>query len=637
MFFFFMYFLTQMVEEGMDGNVVMVTLGAEGGVETVDEEQGTSYMELKPSTTLLVPMELMESHESLVGCPQLGPPELHQATTQDQLTSETHSDFSLMLDVDDEVKDPEMPPLNEDLEFSVPPTLSPAVDDDDPVANSEVILLDKEVQDAPVSGEAREQEQGEETAIMVRADVEGSLADEVNAQILTTDANHEPEDVTNLLSAQLRVEEEEPAGFLMPEASPQQELPEEVAESVAVEEEVRLNDENPESEAHHKEPEENGPVNIDIEGTAISEAESAAVEKNDPKASEPEEDSEEMETDTETKKNPAGRPRKQKDVKEAASSDSQVGEEPVEETPASQEKKSIPPNPPRRTTRGKSVTFISPLSEEKEELQEDEKLVEAQSNVVPVSLRRTPRKSKQNTEAAVTPRRSSRRAQQEPPEEEEPVEAMNQGATVLATSKLAFSGRRRVSQRTASTRSSQSGDQESSGSELGGSEDDVADTKPSRTSSSRTPTPSKRRTPQSSTPRRSSRRILGSVDVVSVPLEIVKEENEQEEVFTSLKRTSKQTKAETAEEQPVLLEEVEEEEEEQKKARASSPGRTTRHSSRNSLTVYSQVRTQKDKKYLSFELSRKHICIFTALDRFMLSIIYCITSSEQQEDEKTHC
>lgn len=615
----------------------MVTLGAEGGVETVDEEQGTSYMELKPSTTLLVPMELMESHESLVGCPQLGPPELHQATAQDQLTSETHSDFSLMLDVDDEVKDPEMPPLNEDLEFSVPPTLSPAVDDDDddPVANLEVVLLDKEVQDAPVSGEAREQGQGEETAIMVRADVEGSLVDEVNAQILTTDANHEP-DVTTLLSAELTVEEEEPAGLLMPEASPQQELPEEVAESVAVEEEVRLDDENPETEAHHKMPEENGPVNIDIEGTTISKAESATVEKNDLKASEPEEDSEEMETDTDKKKNPAGRPRKQKDVKEeAASSDSQVGEEPVEETPASQGKKSIPPNPPRRTTRSKSVTFISPLSEEKEELQEDEKLVEAQSNVVPVSLRRTPRKSKQNTEAAVTPRRSSRRAQQEPPEEEEPVEAMNQGATVLATSKLAFSGRRRVSQRTASTRSSQSGDQESSGSELGGSEDDVADTKPSRTSSSRTPTPSKRRTPQSSTPRRSSRRILGSADVVSVPLEIVKEENEQEEVFTSLKRTSKQTKAETAEEQPVLLEEVEEEEE-QKKARASSPGRTTRHSSRNSLTVDSQVRTQKDKTYLSFELSRKHICIFTALDRFM-SIIYCITSSEQQEDEKTHC
>lgn len=609
----------------------MVTLGAEGEVETVDEEHGTSYMELKPSTTLLVPMELMEGHEGLVGCPQLGPPELHQAAAQDEPTSETPSDFSLMLDVDDEVKDAEMPPLNDDLEFSVPPTLSPAVDDDNDehVAKLEVILLEKEAQDAPVSGGTFEQEQGEETASMVTADLEGSLADEVTVQILNTDANHEPEDAPTLLDAELTVEDEEPAGLLMPDASPQQELPEDVAESVAVEEEGRL-DENPETEAHHKEPEKNGPVNIDSEVTAIREAEVVAVEKDDPKTSE--EDIEEMKTDTETKKNIVGRPTKQKDVKEEeeAASDSQVVEEPVEETPAPQEEKPIPLKPTRTTTRAKSVTFISPLTEEKEE-EEDGKLAEAQSNAVPVVLRRTPRKSKQNKEPAVTPRRSSRRARQGPPEEE-PVEATNQDATVLATSTLSSPARRRVSQRTASSRSSQSGTQESSATEHGGSEEDVADMMASRRSSSRTLTPSERRTPQSSTPRRSSRRILGSAEVVvSVPLEIVKEENEQEEVFTSVKHTSKQTKAEAAEEQPVLLEVGAEEE---RKAQASSPGRTTRHSSRNSLTVYSQVRTQKDKTYLSFELSRKH---FHSFGSFQLSILSCITSSEHQEDEKTHC
>lgn len=611
----------------------MVTLGAEGEVETVDEEHGTSYMELKPSTTLLVPMELMEGHEGLVGCPQLGPPELHQAAAQDEPTSETPSDFSLMLDVDDEVKDAEMPPLNDDLEFSVPPTLSPAVDDDNDehVAKLEVILLEKEAQDAPVSGGTCEQEQGEETASMVTADLEGSLADEVTVQILNTDANHEPEDAPTLLDAELTVEDEEPAGLLMPDASPQQELPEDVAESVAVEEEGRL-DENPETEAHHKEPEKNGPVNIDSEVTAIREAEVVAVEKDDPKTSE--EDIEEMKTDMETKKNIVGRPTKQKDVKEEeeAASDSQVVEEPVEETPAPQEEKPIPLKPTRTTTRAKSVTFISPLTEEKEEEEEDGKLAEAQSNAVPVLLRRTPRKSKQNKEPAVTPRRSSRRARQGPPEEEEPVEATNQDATVLATSTLSSPARRRVSQRTASSRSSQSGTQESSATEHGGSEEDVADMMASRRSSSRTLTPSERRTPQSSTPRRSSRRILGSAEVVvSVPLEIVKEENEQEEVFTSVKHTSKQTKAEAAEEQPVLLEVGAEEE---RKAQASSPGRTTRHSSRNSLTVYSQVRTQKDKTYLSFELSRKH---FHSFGSFQLSILSCITSSEHQEDEKTHC
>lgn len=575
----------------------MVTLGAEAGVETVDEEQGTSYMELKPSTTLLVPMELMEGHEALVGCPQPGPPELHQATAQDEPTSETHVDFSLMLDMDDEVKDTQVPPLNDDLEFSVPPTLSAAIDDDDePVAKLEVILVEKEAQDAPVSGEACEQEQGEEPASM--ADVEGSLADDVNVQIFNTDANHEPEDVATWLDAELTVEQEEPAGLLMPEASPPQELPEDVAESMAVEDEVRLDDENPETEACHKEPEQNGLVNTDAEVTVIREAEFTAVEKNDLKASETEEGSEGMNTDMETNKNIVGRPRNQKDVREEeeAASDSQVVEEPVEEAPASQGEKSIPSTPTGRTTIGKSVTFISPRTEEKEELQEDGKLGEAQSNKAPVLRRGRPRKSQQNKEPTLTPRRSSRRAQQEPPEEE-PVKAKNQDAAVVATSKLSSPARRRVSQRAASTRSSQSGNQESSATELGGSEEDVADTKPSRRSSSRTLTPSKRRTPESSTPRRSSRRRLGSADVVPVPLEMVKEENEQEEVFTSVKHTSKQTKAEAAEEQPVLLK-VEEEE---KKAQASSPGRTSRHSSRNSLAVYSQVRSQKNKTYLLLE------------------------------------
>lgn len=621
-----------MVEEEMEGNVVMVTLGAEGGMQTVDEEQGTSFMELKPSTTLLVPMELMEGHEALVGCPPLGPPELHHTAAPEDPPAEAHTDFTLMLDVDDEVKDAEMPPLNDDLEFSVPPTLSPAVDDDDddddagPVTNLELILLEKEALDVPVLGEACEQEQGEEVASTVRADEEGSLADDLNAPILNTDANLEPEDVTTLLGAALAGEDDEgPAGLLMPEASPRQELPEDVAESAAVEEEVRLDDEHPESEVHEKEPEENGPVDTEAEATAIREAEpaaAAAAEKNDLKASETEEDGEEMKSDTETQKDLVGRQMIQKDIKEdEAASDGQAVEEPVEETAASQGEKSVPSNPTRRTTRGKSVTFISPHTEEKEEQQEEDgKLAEAQSNVVPVSLQRTPRRSKRIEKAAVTPRRSSRRAQQQPPEEEEeePAEAPNQAPTVSAASKSSSPARRRVS-----TRSSQSASPESSATEPGGSEDDVADAKPSRRSSSKTPT-TKHRTPQSSTPRRSNRKILGSVDVVPAPLEMVKEENEQEEVFTSVKHTSKRTKAEAAEELPVL----EEEEEEQRKARASSPGRTTRHSSRTSLTVDSQVRTQIEKNLF---------INFTALDRLVFSAISCVTSSEYQEDEKTHC
>lgn len=571
-----------MVEEEMEGNVVMVTLGAEGGVETVDEGQEASYMELKPSTTLLVPMELMEGHEGLVGCSQLGQPELQQVAVQDEPTSETQGSFSLMLDVDDEVKEAEMPPLNDDLEFSPSPTLSPAVKvDDEPVAQLEVILLSKDAQDAPVLAEEQEQEQREETDIVDRPDVECTSADVQN-----TDANPQPEDDQATLDAGL-TEDKEPAGLLMPEASPLQELPEDVIESVAVDEEERRCDD--ETEALQKEPEENGTVEMDTDVGSIGEVEaaaSAAVEKDDHKA-ETEEDSEDMKTDTEPKKS-VGRPRKEKHVKEEddAASVRQVVEEPVEEAPASQRKKSVPSTPTRRTTRGKSVTFISPLTEEKEELQEDENLVEARSTRVAASPRRTPRKSKQNKEPALTPRRSTRRARLEPPEDE-PAGATDRDAD--ATSKSSSPGRRRVSQETGSTRAIQSGDEvDSSPTEMGVSEDDGAGTEASRRSRSKTPTPSKRRTTQSSTPRRSSRKMPGSTDVVSIPLEIVKEENEREDAFTPpVKHTSKKSKDEAAEVQPVLLEV-----EEQRKEQASSPGRTTRRSSRNTGTVYSQVRTQ---------------------------------------------
>lgn len=548
----------------------MVTLGAEGGVETLDEEQGASYMELKPSATLLVPMELMEGHEDLAGCS-----ELHQVALQDVPTCESQDSLSLMLDVEDEFKEAEMPPLNDGLLLSVPPTLSTGVEDgDEPVAKSEVILLSQEAQDAPVLGEKCELEQREEVD---DADVEGTPADLVSVQILSTDSNHEPDDIKTKLDEEV-TEDEEPAGLLLSEESPQQELPEDVVESAAVDEERGLDDEKPETEALLNEPQKNGPVDIHKDIPSISEEGSAPVEKDDHETFEIEGDSKDIKTDTE-KNTFVGR-------QEEAVSDEQVVEEPVEEAPVSQNKKSIPSTPTRRTRRGKSVIFISPLTEKKEELEEeDKKLVESQSAVVPASPGRTPRKSKQNKEPAVTPRRSTRRAQQEPPEEEEPVDAMELDAA--AFSNLSSPGRRRVSQRTSSTRSSQSGNQESSATEFGVSEDDVAGPKASRRSSSKTPTPSKRRTTQSSTPRRSSRRALGSTDLVSIPLEIVKEETEQDEVFTSpVKDTSKKSKAGAAEVQPVVVEE------EERKVPASSPGRTTRQSSRNSVTVYSQVRTQ---------------------------------------------
>lgn len=553
----------------MAANVVMVTLGAEGGLETVDEEQGASYMELKPSATLLVPMELMEGHENLVGCSQLAQPEL-----QDGPTSEPQDSLSLMLDVDEEFKEAEMPLLNDGLVLSMPPAFPAVVqhDGDEPVAKSEVMLLSKEAQDAPVLEAECEVEQREQADV---ADVEGTSADLVSVKILTTDSNHEPEDIKTTLDEEV-AEDKEPAGPLMSEESPQQELPEDVIEPVTVNEERRLDDEKLDAEALHNEPQENGPVEIHTDVASISEEVAAAVEKDDHKTFEMEEDSEDIQTDTETKES-VGK-------QEEAVSDEQAVEETGEEAPACPNKKSIPSTPARRTRGGKSVTFIPPPTEEKEELQEDKKRA-----VVPALPQRTPRKTKQNKEPAVTPRRSTRRALQQPPEDQPPVDAVEQDAAAFP--KSSSPGRRRVSQRTGSARSSQSGNQESSSTELGvGEEEDAAAPKASRSSSSKTPTPSKRRTTQSSTPRRSSRRILGSTDLVSIPLEIVKEEAERDEVFTSpVQYTSKKSKAGAAEGQPVLLEEEEEEREEP----ASSPGRTTRRSSRNSVTAYSQVRTHK--------------------------------------------
>lgn len=537
-----MFVPTQVVEEQMEGSVVMVTLGAAGGVAAVEEERGTSYVELKPSTTLLVPLELMEGHQGLVGCPQQGAPELHRAPAQDEQAPETRGDFTLMLDADDEVKDAEVPPLNEDLEFSLPPTLSPAVGDEgdgdyEPTAKLEVLLSEKDAQDVPGPEEAPE-----DRTSVVRAEGGDS-----SAEILDTDENHQPEDAATLPDAELAAEDEEPAGPVTPEASPQQELPGDAVPSVAAEEEGPLDDESPETEARQEEAEKNGPVGADAAVGASREAEPAAVEKIDRKASETEEGR------RGTAQNVAGGPREQAGIKEEAAPESPVLEEPVEETPAPREKKPSPVKPARRTGRAKSVAFSSSFTEEKEELQEDGKPEEARSHEAPAALRREPRKSRQNKEPAVTPRRSSRRAQQEPPEEA--AEAAHQGATGPAASKASSPARRRLS-----TRSSQSGHEEASATEPEGSEEDGADTKPPRRAGSRAVPEAPRRTA-----RRSSRRMQGSADVAPLPLEVVKEENEQEAAFPSVKHTPKQTKAEAEKE--------EEQEEQERKAQVRTPGR----------------------------------------------------------------
>lgn len=603
----------QMVEEDMEGDVVMVRLGAdEGGMEAdVAEQQGSSYVELKPSTTLLVPLELMEEQDGLVDSSQLSLPELHQTIMPDNPGSENHSSFSLMLDVDEGVnEDADMPPMMNDLQFPDPPTLSPAVEaSDEPVAKPEVILLDTDDQDPLLSGEASEEEQRKEMEILGGVHVDGALvnlADQADLQTQNPEANHEPEDAKEQVDLEfvMMAEDQEPAGLLVSGPSPVGELPavvtDSMAEKDAVEEEMGVEEDKSTHAEDQEEPEENGPVNIDIEIACSTEMETVVEEKpqdNKASAETEEENNEEIKMETETERRGQGKLKEHEDVEEEKpGSDSQVEEQPVPETPSSQKK--APSTPTRRTTRAKTVTFIPPLPEEAEEPQEDEKVVEAEtSTLVPASPRRTPRKSKQNKEVvqASTPRRSTRKAQQEPPKDEveELVEAMDHDAAAAPTSKASSPARRRVSQRATSTRSSQSGSQEvSAATEVeikAGQEDEVTDTKPSRRTSSKTPTPAKRRTTQGNTPRRSSRRTVSSSEAVPTPLEILKEGKEQDEVFASpVRRNSRKTKTEPSETQPAPLEE-----EEDKTQQVSSPSRMTRQSNRNTLNVYPQVRIHK--------------------------------------------
>ncbi|XP_051235126.1 protein ELYS isoform X7 [Dicentrarchus labrax] len=612
----------KMVEEDMEGEVVMVRLGAdEGGMEADEvEEQGSSYMELKPSTTLLVPLELMEGQAGLMASSQLGLPELPQAVVPDDPRSETHSGFSLMLDMEEDGdKDADTQPMENDLQFSDPPTLSPAVEaSDELVTKPEVILLGTDDQDPLLSEGASEEDQQKELDILDGAEVDGltetelvNLDDQAVLQTENTDENHETEDAKEQMDTELVMlaEDQEPVGVSVCEPTPVEELPavvddkDSVAEKDAAEEKMMEKEEieeegekeeieeegekeeeeevKPTPAEDQEEPEKNGLVNMDTEIAPSVETATVVEEKQpDPiiPAETEEDNGEEIKTEKETKKR--GRPRKHKEVEEEKPvSNSQPEEQPVPETPTSQRKKKAPSTPTRRTTRARAVTFISPLQEEAEE---DGKVEEAEtSTLAPASPSRTPRKGKQNKEIKVrasTPRRTTRKTQ--PVEEEE---AMDNDTTVASTSKASSPGRRRASQKAPSTKASQSGSEEVSAATEG--EDEATDTKASERTSSKTPTPAKRRTAQASTPRRSSRRILSSSEVVPLPLEILKEEKEQEEVFASpAKRNSRKSKTESSETQPALMEE------EESKKRVSSPSRSTRQSNRITLNVYPQVK-----------------------------------------------
>lgn len=598
--------LLQLVEEDMQDEVVMVRLGAdEGGMDTdQNQEQGSSFVELKPSATLLVPLELVEEQQGLVDGVQLGLPELQQTFVPDDPRTETRSSFSLMLDMEEEGdREAYTLPMENDLQSSNLSPLSPAEEAcGEHVAKPEVILLDTHHQGPLQSGEPSQEDQGKERDSVDGTEIDGLTESEpiklqAGLQAENTQANQETKEKKDTELVML-AEDHEPAAPLgsLPAAVNNKDS---AAKRDVVDEEMGAVEDKHTPAEHQEEPEKNGPVNIDAENSPNAEAVPAVEEQQQDHTAldVTEEHNAEEIKEEEPKRKTRGWQRKDEDV---VDTNNQPEEPSVPETPTSQRKKA-PSTPTRMTTRGRrTVTFISPLPEEAEEPTDDKKVEDIETSIaVPASPSRTPRKTKQIKETKVqpsTPRRSTRKAHLEPPKEEvEEKEAVDNDTTATSTSKASSPARKRISQRAASTRSSQvtqSGSEEVSTSteveDGGDQQEEVTDKKVARRTGSKTPTPAKRRAPQENTPRRSRQRILSSSEVESTPREILEEDKEEEGEEASaapVSRSSRKMKTEPSDTQPAL-----QEEEEDKKQQLGSPGRMTRQSNRISLNVYPQVR-----------------------------------------------
>ncbi|XP_047436252.1 protein ELYS isoform X2 [Mugil cephalus] len=613
----------KMVEEDMEGEVVMVRLGADNeGMDPGDDlDQGSSYMELRPSTTLLVPLELVEGQQVLTDsaqlelvegqqgladsaqlelvegqqgladsaqlelvegpqglADQLGIPELQQSVVADDPQSETYNSFSLTLDMDgDKVAD--MLDVGNDLLSTDPSAQSQVVNAGD---EPEIILLATEDQESAQSEEASEEAKGKKIEILDINDVDGQREPEpvelqTDFQTEYTEGKQEMEDTKEHQVVQFaRLGDNDVSVILTaPELFSVGQQPVDDKDSVTEEEAA---DEEMREEDKPTPAEENGPVDIDTEPPVEEERDHRALTTAE------KEKADEMKSEKETKRRERGRPKKSKNVEEekpemSLNSISQADEQPVPETPTSQRKKA-PSTPTRRITR-RTVKFISPLSEEADNPEEDGISDDAKTNnLVPASPRRTPRKQVKETKVRVsTPRRSTRKALPDPPKDETEEEEATDNDTSIASTSKASSPSRRSSRTTAARTSIKS----RSGSEAASAatEDEVKDTK---VGERKTPTPSKRSTAQANTPRRSSRRTLKSSEVVPTALEILREEKEQDEVFESpVRRSSRKVKTESPERPSATLEE-----EEDKKQQVSSPGRATRRSRQISLNVYPQ-------------------------------------------------
>ncbi|KAM9861063.1 uncharacterized protein ahctf1 [Aulostomus maculatus] len=198
----------KMVGGELEGEVVMVRLGEDGGGMEADEGegQGSSYMELKPSTTLLVPLELVEGQQDLVDGAQLDLPELQQTALPDDQRGETQCSFSLMLDMDEDGdKETDILPMEKDLQSFTPSTPSPLVEATDEIAvKPEMVILGADDQDDVPAEEASQDHYSNEMDSLDRVDIDRETDSEfkLDLQTETIEAKEQKEDAQDRMDKQ---------------------------------------------------------------------------------------------------------------------------------------------------------------------------------------------------------------------------------------------------------------------------------------------------------------------------------------------------------------------------------------------------------------------------------------------------
>uniref|UniRef100_A0A8C5GNV9 AT hook containing transcription factor 1 n=1 Tax=Gouania willdenowi TaxID=441366 RepID=A0A8C5GNV9_GOUWI len=498
-----------------------------------DLDRGSSYMELKPSSTILtLPLEVMEGDSD-----QLGFDELQPHVVADDLLSETHSSFTLMLDVDAD----------------------------------KLILLETDEPDGP---QLEEEAQADEQKVV---ETSGNVPDDLQAlkeeEVLTdiqTNAQEEVEDAPKYEESVLAAEDNNAAFSI---CEPVEEMPETVDdENPEIKSEPLKEDVDENTPTSPQEQQENGPVDTEIDWNHLTPVELEDNDREIMKADIENKEEELLEEEQEVNNIVEEKP-----VIQCLNSDDQ----PVPATPTSL--KTIAPAFPSQSV-GRSrrtVTFISPLAEEEDEPNMEGNLDEMETSTrVSAAARRKPRKAKEVTHDKVqasTPQRSSRRTRPDLSNNAvEEVEAAN--CETKVSNPLKFSSPSRRSLRNVRARLQTESSADSDANEGETAEDRVPNTR-SQQAGFKTPTPSKRKNTPVKTPRRSVR-ISSNVDEEPATLDVLKEEQDQDSA-PPVKRSSRRTKTESTEWLPALLE-VEE-------ATPPCPTRITRLSHRISLNVYPTV------------------------------------------------